>query len=355
MATCYCGTSAVNNKMFVGGCMQLTERQCWKVIRNLVADKNKEFSDFFKEAFGSDWERNRNLLGYTRDAFLNKFGFYRYKESNPVHLFNDYVAEKGKKPSSVWMEDLSTSDLILFLDFRCNTLQQLYDYYKKHGIIEKEIVEEIVDNTPICELAKCNRNRLEGTSKPPRIKGEAKLMDMSYTQAQLNEWALSQALGYMAGKYASKLNVSMSQAEEVASNVTTYNTDLGGRRTGYKVHEEIKAHYIPAPAKKVEVLHEDNENKGKMHLVGFTGDMHPVFEKDGQLVNLFSEPITAPVMYDKDKQPIIFEEGSKRKFVGLDIQGTPVYEDEDGYYNSLGERLDDDVFIDNAQDDILGL
>ena len=333
--------------------MQLTERQCWKVIRNLVADKNKEFSDFFKEAFGADWEHNRNLLGYTRDAFLNKFGFYHYNVSNPINEFHDLVKQKGRKPASNWLEDLSTSDLILFLDYRCRTLQSMYNYYKNHNTIDRNVVQQIVDETTIAPISA--GNSIEATSKPARVQGETKLSDMHYTKAQFAELALSQILSEMAGKCIANQKFTIKQAEEMASNVLTSNIDLGGRVTGYKRRGEIKAKIVEVSKPVVKPQPKPESSAGTIKLAGYDEKMYAIFTQNGVLVDILGNPIDAVLVYDRDKNPIVYDEPNNScKFVGLDIQGTPVYEDEDGYYNSLGERLGD-VFIDNTQDDMFEL
>ena len=51
--------------------MQLTERQCWDIIRKLVSDKNKEYAKFLIQSIGKD---NLSMcVGYTKSLYLNKY------------------------------------------------------------------------------------------------------------------------------------------------------------------------------------------------------------------------------------------------------------------------------------------
>lgn len=327
---------------------QLTERQCWKVIRDLVSEKNAEYNKLLNMYLPD--ERNV-LLGKTRDLFLARYGF------NSLADFNDYARRmNGKPPIDRWLENLSSEDLLLFLDFRCNTLQQMYEQCRKSNSLSANEVQSICMQVNISKLAKYNGCKLNCTGKPPRVKGEAKLADMTMTANDLREQALSQVLGKMAGNYAFLNNAEIDKAESLANTLSTHNINLMKRITGYKLKGQVQA--VMPEVVEEEVVHVKEEHapvidENQVHVIGFDAEKAPIFMRGKDYVNILGQVI-APVeaVYDLNRNLIKPEKSLIRRCIGLDIQGTPVYEMEDGYYNSLGEMVDEDVFIDNTQDNM---
>lgn len=327
---------------------QLTERQCWKVIRDLVSEKNVEYNKLINLYLPDE---RKLLLGQTRDIFLSKYGF------SSVHDFNDYASRmNGKPPIDRWLENLSSEDLLIFLDFRCNTLQQMYEQCRKRKTLNRSEIQAIAAQTPISKLAKYNGKKLNCTGKPPRVKGELKLSSMSVSVYDLREQALSQVLGKMAGNYAFLNNASLDEAEGLASTISTHNINLMTRITGYKLKTRVQAVMPEEIEEKVDAVKEEfvpvvDENQ--VHIVGFDEHKAPVFMRGKDYVDIFGHVIEpVEVIYDLNKNIIKPEQSLIRRYIGLDIQGTPIYETEDGYYNSIGERVDDDIFLDNTQDDM---
>lgn len=278
---------------------QLTERQCWKIIRDLVSDKNKEYSSFLLKIF--DTTQSQEIHGYTRDMFLGKFRLYSLAE------FNEYARGKlkDKEPNARWLENLACEDLLLFLDFRCRSLQEIYDYYKTNGTINKSDIKDIITRTKISSLAVYNNGKLICGGKPKRVEGELKLVDMELTKNQLNEQALLQIAGKIAGKYASVQKAKPEEAVKLASLLVTSNIDLNGFRTGYKIKGEIT---LP------QVIEEKSSNgliakeikagerpKSEFKFVDYDVLGNPIFERGGEYCNFFGERIVSPAFANKDE------------------------------------------------------
>lgn len=327
--------------------MQLTERQCWKVIRDLVVGKNKEYSAFLVKML--DASQCRELQGYTREAFLSKFDFYSLDD------FYNYATSKnnGRESNGRWLENLSSEDLILFLDFRCKILQQVYDFYKANRGITKNNIKDIVKATKISKLASYNGVRLNCGSKPRRVDGELKNSELELTQTELRELALSQVITGMANKLIVYKNISIEQAQRVTSSVVTTNIDINGERTGHKLNKEIR----PTKQSQFEDNGKRRNNDIEMSLLGYDENGLHIFMLNGQKVDFFKNPIpNAVVVYDQYMNLIKDEEEIKPKFVGFNIQGTPVYEYDGRYYTSTGEMLDlDEQIYDNYENDIFEL
>ena len=364
--------------------MALTERQCWKVVRQLVVEKNNEYRDFLSEMFGIDGYKE--ILGHTRKMFLEKFGIKTWEN------FEARAMDKngGKKPNSQWLENLSVNDLLLFLDFRCRILQDIYDLGKKNNTISKRDVKIIIDSTNLSTLANYNSVELQCGSKPARVEGEKKNSELEYSSAELKEMALQQVLGGMAEAYIKNLKIDVKSAVNVVNGIKTFNVTPKGEQTGYKLREPVEvAQSEQKTAKKMtyeEEYHAKLAEKNPIKAIGFSADPSegPICVKvvDGKkvFVNTFNELRPNAVIVqtlggtkilpftqdDYVNDPSIIEmlehcaieekfrkepPTHKQKQVGLNIQGTPVYEDENGdRYTSTGERVAEDEFIDNSED-----
>ncbi len=261
--------------------MRLTDRQCWDIIRALVKVKNDEYSALLLSWF--DNSQMRQVLGYTRDTFLSKMGI------SSLGQFNSDIKRFGhRQPASQWLDNLSSEDLVLFLDFRCRFLQKIYDYYNQYGNISVNEIKSIVNETNISKLKGHNYSSLICTGKPERGVGEKKVSELTIEPTRLKNAALNQTLNNMVDNYIDIQNKPIEEVVEIAKKIKTYNIDLNGNITGFEFDCNI--------------------------------DMAEEIE-------------------------------FKPKQVGFDIQGTPVLEYEDGYYTSTGRRLDDDEQIYAQGDD----
>lgn len=272
--------------------MQLTNRQCWDVIRSLVKEKNDEYSKFL--GLTCDSEQKRKLLGYTRDSFLSKMGFYSMED------LNSYIKGNGKAPVQNWLDNLSCEDLLIFLDFRCQSLQEMYDYRVNYGTINRSDIKYIIEKTPISKLILFNNGKLTCAGKPKR-KGEQNVFEMGAASSELNERALAQVMSSIACQYSEARDVSIERAIEEVVKLKTYNINVKGLQTGYKYRGMITI--------------------------------------ESQL----------PEEFRMEEDDIL----ALAKFVGIDIQGAPVYEYCGKYYNSIGIMLSDDVMIFNNENDDL--
>ncbi|MBQ8522939.1 MAG: hypothetical protein IJ458_04735 [Clostridia bacterium] len=312
--------------------MQLSERECWNIIRKLVSNKNKEYARFLSSNIGTD--KLPLCIGYTKNLYLSKFGLRGERE------FRYLLKRRGVKPKSEWLDNLSSEDLLLFLDFRCRTLQKMYDFCAKHGKISVDDIKDLIVGTKRSSLIEYNAGRLKAI-------GEDEL-DIELDD-NLIEQALLQTMHKVALGYSQRVGATIDVALEKASNLTTSNEDLDGFITG---HQFMSKNELKNMHKQYLTGYKDEEiDTSEPHIVGYDVNKFPVFMQGNHFITLTGQIIRGgvEVVYDVDGNKIEHEEdfGSQTRFVGFDIQGTPIYEDEDGYYNSIGERLPDDVYIDN--------
>ena len=267
--------------------MKLTERQCWDCIRSMVSAKNDEYSSLLYSFF--DTEQMKEIVGFTRDTFLSKMAFKSLAEfKKEVKINNNTVATQ-------WLDNLSSEDLLLFLDFRCRSLQNIYDYYKSNnGKISKDNIKNIVQNTKVAKIKSYNYGRLKCTGKPKRVEGEKKIGEIYLHPYDVQKTAIIQVLFKMINKYSDILNINNDEIKKVISEITTSNINLRGNLTGHRFNGYLDIY------KQLDITEQED------------------------LLN--------------------------PKFIGLDIQGSPVYECEDGYYNSIGKKLDEEEFIYTRQD-----
>ena len=329
--------------------MQLTKRQRWDIIRKLVSDKNKEYARFLTEHVGAE---NLSLcVGYTKNLYLGKFGFS--SESN----FRYLLKHRGITPAREWLDNLSSEDLLLFLDFRCRTLQAMYDYCSKHDGISVSDIYDIIANTKRSSLINYNAGRLKATGKPKAQDNELSVNDLDLTEDEKCEQALSQIMGIIAINHAKMTDSNLDKAVEKVSKLNTSNIDPKGFVTGYKFIAKLNIDALKEKKDKNDEIIDDS----KPRLVGFDINKFPVFMKGDDFVSITGEKLHyVKVVYDRNKVKIEEEDEldvePQPKFVGLDIQGSPVYQHEDGYYTSTGRKLDEDEYIYSKEEiETLGL
>ena len=312
--------------------MQLTKRQCWDIVRRLVSDKNKEYARFLKEQVG---EKNLSLcIGYTKSLYLGKFGFRAESD------FRYLLKHRGVTPAKEWLDNLSSEDLLLFLDFRCRTLQAMYDFCAKHNGISVNDIRELIIGTKRSSLINYNAGRLKATGRPEAIDGELDVKRLDMTDKDLNEQALVQIMTKIAVNHTKLTDCTIEKALDRASRLTTSNIDTKGFMTGHKFMSKL---LIPSQYEQKETSAPvDND---KPHLAGFDVNKCPVFMKGDDFITITGEKAPyVKIVYDR-RMVKIEEYETKPKFVGLDIQGTPVFEHEDGYYTINGRRLDKDEYF----------
>jgi len=349
--------------------MQLTERQCWKVIRTLVAEKNKEYASFLSRIFG---ERKLAMcIGFTKNAYLGKFGFSEEGD------FRYLLKKRGIMPKREWLDNLSTEDLLLFLDFRCRSLQAIYDHYAKHNSITLNEVQQIINSTKRSDMIGYNSYRLKATGKPDKVAGEKKIDELDMDRVALVQTALIQAMGSIAYNYAKIESVDIDKSVGKAIKLATSNIDNAGYATGFKYlgDSSVVANYVGVKYPKLETQkpNQSTSKQDTITIIGFDEFKNPIFIKDGKQVNFMGSPVPdAKVVFDRDgkeiKEPTkpVHSEPSAQsvqnnavednefntgKFIGLDIQGSPIYEVDGQYYDALGQRIDDDEFVEKIDDE----
>ena len=316
--------------------MQLTKTQCWDVIRQLVSNKNKEYASFLMQTVGK--QELPLCIGYTKSLYLNKFGHDTDSE------FKYLLKRRGVKPQKEWLDNLSAEDLLLFLDFRCRTLQKMYDFYLVHKSITVDNIRDLILGTKRTSLINYNAGRLKATGRPSAEESE---QDIDINDKDMIEQALSQIMYNISKRHAQMVCVSVEDALKKATNLTTTNININGELTGHKFvsGEQLIGFAKQENVKQIPIITADS-----IQILGFDEKMHPVFKKGNNYVNAFSEILhDVNIVYDLDRKPIE-QDKSHVSFVGFDIDGRPIYEDEEGYYNSIGERLDDDVYICNEDE-----
>ncbi len=322
--------------------MQLTERQRWNVIRDLVKEKNEEYSNLLCSFF--DRNQLKLLLGHTREVFLSNFGIYSMNE------FDNRIKEQGKVPVQNWLDNLSSEDLLIFLDFRCKILQSLYKHYKMYRSVKAKDVELIIDNTKVAKVKFFNLRQLVGTGKPKKVEQDAEKIELN---EDVRETAIHLTMQNIASMYCANKEVLPSEAIEKTSRLTTHNVNASGSITGYKYKGTNPLIVTPKPKEKVV------KQGRKFHMIGYDIDFNPIFICEGKTVNLFREPVAKEkIIYDSERNLLVRHDEREEdefntnayKCVGMDVQGTPVYLDEEGYVTSTGRRLDDDEFIYSNED-----
>jgi len=334
--------------------MELTDRQCWKVIRQLVSDKNKEYREFLNSTF-NDWTQTRQIQGYTRDMFLRKYGIYSLND-----FFERYKKCTGSEPDRRdWIENLGAESLLIFLDFRCRALQQIYDYYSRFNNISKNVIEQIIAGTKLSLLAKFkmnenNRIELIYSRKPGRVAGgEKKLSQLDMNDNELNEQALAQTISKLVSEYMATQNEYLSNAIGLAKSLTTTNLTHRKERKGYQYKGDIKIQLrqcdLKANKPLISQLNNEPRKKNDSYIIGFDKNRKPIFIRNGKQLNWRNDLASdEDLVYDVHGNPIIHFSCAEN-FVGLDVEGRPVYEYENEYYNSLGERLPDDTYIQTGE------
>lgn len=361
--------------------MKLTERQCWDVIRAMVSEKNKEYASFINGVVNN--EALTRCVGYTKRCYLNKFGFETEGD------FKYLLKKRNITPKKEWVDNLSSEDLLIFLDYRCRTMQDMYEEYKKY---QKEIerdqdgnvkfekgVKEILTTAKRSGLIAYNGNRLKATSRPEKQEGELKADKLGLTREELIEQALIQTMASIAYRYSKFTLIPIEKSVEYVTKVRTHNVNIKGFASGQinnikpqMVFEYLQQNYDLAKLNdyfaesnrvipKSKPTEQKTSTEPKIELVGFDEDKGPVFMKGEKFVDFIGNQIPpVKIVYDINKNLIKYEEleteediVSISKFIGLDVQGTPIFADENGYYSSTGERIDeDDLIIDNTQDDM---
>jgi len=335
--------------------MELTKRQCWKVIRQLVSAKNKEYREFLNVTF-NDLTQTRQIQGYTRDVFLKKYGIYSLNE-----FFELYKKRTGSEPDRKdWIENLGSESLLIFLDFRCRALQEIYDYYLKYNNISKNVIEKITTGTKLSPLAKfklSEKNKIElmYSRKPSRlVGGEKKLSQLNMSDDELSEQALAQTMSELASGYMTTQDESSTKAVELCQKLVTTNLTYRNEKRGYQYRGIVKIEPKQYEMQESKSSKEDKVEPSKQsnsYIIGFDKNRMPIFIRNGKQVNLIGNLIPDEVVvYDIHYNPII-NFSDAENFIGIDIEGRPVYEYEGDYYNSLGERLPDDTYIQTGLND----
>lgn len=359
---------------FGGGCMQLTKTQCWDVIRKMVSDKYRDHSSFVGGVIGDDYDK---LAGNIKRVYLNRFGFETEAD------FKYLIKNRGVQPKKDWLDNLSSEDLLIFLDYFNKSLQDMYFYYKdnKQGLASSRDVKKtferdtksILQNTPRHQAIKYNTKRLKATGRPEPLKGEVAYTKIGIGIDKLQKQAIIQTMANIAYRFA---RFTLTDIEDTIGRVITlktHTTNLKGFVEGYindiKLDEVLEyfdmVYGVEKVNKEVDELRHSHikpatkTTEPQVEIVGFNKYKFPICMKGDKYVDIVgNEVIPDEMVYDRNMNPLEDEEeqSSKPKYVGLDIQGTPIYEDEYGYISSTGERIaEEDLFIDNTQDGGFGI
>jgi hypothetical protein len=312
--------------------MQLTDRQCWDIIRQMVKDKNDEYRKFLFSRFG---DNAIGILGNTQKVFLDNY--------------------KVEAVSKNWLDDLSSEDLLIFLDFRCRILQKMYDHYKMNNTIRRSNVKLMIQYNQLSGMALHNGGKLMFSGRPKAVDNEVSVDKLEEDLNDLRELALVKVMGNIAVGYAKKHNVSIDYAARKVKELKTTTKNEQGNVLGYKLKGDIQL-----PERIIENLVQPEvvktEKEPTFEMVGFNVDGVRTFKCGDKYVDFFGRELEVDAIYDVDGNMIkdLKEETKSAndvmdaKLKGWDIHGSPVYEKDGVYYSSVGKRLPDDVFIDTS-------
>lgn len=256
----------------------LTDRQRWDVMRNMIKQNNSEYRSFLFRIF--DPPQMAQVVASIRDSFLAQC---KLSGENLVVSLEDYAKSSTKLSKTSWIDNLSSEDLLIFLDYRCRVLQEIYRHYKRYRDITKHNIRYICENTLVNKLAKHNDRRLTCGGRPEKEDGELTLKELEEVQGldiyTLQRQAINQTADELMVRCVMAKNIPLAQVYQYASMLTTYNADPMGHVSGcvYNIKQ--------------------------------------------------SEFLASALNYPRAKH------------CGFDIQGSPIYEYQDEYYSSSGNRV----------------
>lgn len=265
----------------------LTDRQRWDVMRSMVKQKNAEYRSFLFRFF--DPSQMAQVSALTRDIFLSQC---KISGQNLVVSLEDHATKTSSKLSkSSWIDNLSSEDLLIFLDYRCRVLQEIYRHYKKFRGITKHDIQYICANTVVNKLAMHNNGRLTCGGRPEKVENEIPVEDLTIDISILQRAAISQTADEMMERCVYVKKQSLNQVYQFARDLATYNVDPMG------------------------------------HIIGCS--------------------------YNVDKSEFLERElySPQPKHCGFDIQGSPVYECNQQYYSSVGSSVRDEDVVFKSMDE----
>ena len=265
----------------------LTDRQRWDVMRSMVKQKNAEYRSFLFRFF--DPSQMAQVSALTRDSFLSQC---KISGQNLVVGLEDHATKTSSKLSKTsWIDNLSSEDLLIFLDYRCRVLQEIYKHYKKYRGITKHDIQYMCENTVVNKLVMHNNGRLTCGGRPEKVENEVPVKDLTTDISILQRTAISQTADELMERCVHVKKQSLNQVFQLASELATYNVDPMGHITGCAYHAE----------------------------------------KSEFLERMLYEP--------------------SPKHCGFDIQGSPIYEYNDQYYSSAGDMINSEDVVFKSSDE----
>lgn len=214
--------------------MVLTKKQCWDIIRKMVSDKYNAHSSFIASVVGDGY----NLLtGNIKRVYLNKFNLETESD------FKELLKKRGVKPKREWLDNLSSEDLLIFLDYFCRSLQMMYEYYDnnkqlfKQSVDAKKRFEKETKNILSCtephRSRKYNVGRLKATGCPKEVDGEKVYTELGLSDKELQKQAIIQVVAYISYNYALKSLIDIEDAIERVITLRTHTVNNRGYVEGY--------------------------------------------------------------------------------------------------------------------------
>ena len=294
--------------------LELTERQCWDVLRSMIREKNEEVSHFLIKVFGiNNLDKCRYYKSILRDTFLMKYGTNLGEVCQVLNKNN-----KNTNGIVDWFFACSSEDLLIEYDFLCKFLQKVYDKTNasikesrynnftlnlNRRIYENDLIDIII-TIPRNEY-KINKGKVEKlqlTLMPRAKRGECKI---DVKNVELRNQALAQTMGKIYIDYCKNNNTYEEDLNNVSKRFATY-SKCGDKVLGVKFEGNI-------------IIKDD-----------------------------YSKP--TGLIAEEIEQFISDEE--KEVFLGLDIEGTPIFQKGNEFYNSLGEFVDENIFIDQTRNEL---
>ena len=263
----------------------LTERQRWDVMREMVKQKNAEYRSFLFRFFDS--AQMTQVSAITRDTFLSKCGI---SGQNLVVGLEDHATNASTKLSKTsWIDNLSSEDLLLFLDYRCRVLQDIYKHYKKYRNITKHDVRYMCEDTLVNKLSMYNNGKLTCGGRPEKVGSELPIKELGIDLHSLQSTAINQTVDELMERCVKYMPIE--QVYQLASTLLTYNVDPMGHIVGC-VYNTEQSEFL---------------------------------------------------------ESALYKPSPKHK--GFDIQGSPVYEYEEEYYSSAGNKINGEDVVFKSMDE----
>lgn len=248
--------------------MKLTERQRWDILRDMIKTKNIELRRFLFVGLDiKNMSAYRTFLSKVRDNFLGDFNI-NFKDLSETY-----------KCSNNWLNAFSCEDLLMFYDYQCRLLQNLYYHGQTYCYLGKKNEWNFSNNMPlsynnIYEI--CNKNQCgyyatyKGSKERLDLTGRPKInkKDIDVNIQNKKELAISETMINLHRKYADRHNIdaninaktlasrfkTYTQLQQVVFGVQSYNTTLINMLEERLIDRQISKNEVQENAEQLQIF-----------------------------------------------------------------------------------------------------